>query len=80
MRVEYRPVPGRVMPFYSVWVAMPAPRPPMLIGFVNLGADSWIARLRSDGGESMSGWLRRTDAAAWLLIVGEFAQRRQVAA
>jgi hypothetical protein len=78
-RIEYRPVPGRVMPFYSVWVSTPKPQPPMLVGFVSLGGENWTARLRSDCGQSMGGWPRRTDAAAWLLIAGGFAQRPQVA-
>ncbi len=77
-RIEYRPVPGRVMPHYSVWVDMPAPNPPMLVGYVSLGGDTWTAR--SEGGHLMSGWRLRTDAAAWLLIAGGFAQQRQVAA
>jgi hypothetical protein len=80
MRIQYRPVPDRVMPFYSVWVAMPKPQAPMLVGYVSLGGSSWTARLRSDAGQSMAGWPRRSDAAAWLLIAGAFAQRRQVAA
>jgi hypothetical protein len=80
MRIEYRPVPGRVMPFYSVWVAMPAPQTALLVGFVSLEASNWTARRRSDAGQAMSGWPRRSDAAAWLLIAGEFAQRRQMAA
>jgi hypothetical protein len=80
-RVEYRPVHGRVMPFYSVWVTMPQPQAaPMRVGFVSLGGESWAARLRFDGGQSISGWPRRSDAAAWLLIAGEFAQRRLEAA
>jgi hypothetical protein len=78
--IECRLVPDRVMPFNSVWVMLPKPQAPMLVGYVSLSVDSWIARLRSDGGQSMSGWPRRTDAAAWLLIAGQFAQRRQVAA
>lgn len=77
--IEYRPVPDRVMPYYSVWVTMPAPCPPMLIGFVSLGGKTWTAKLRSDD-KPTDGWLRRSDAAAWLLIAGKFAQQRQVAA
>jgi hypothetical protein len=80
IRIEYRPVPGRVMPFYSVWATTQAPGSPMLLGFVSLGTSTWTAKLRSDDSQSMSGWPRRTDAAAWLLIAGDFAQRRQVAA
>jgi hypothetical protein len=80
MRIEYRPVPGRIMPFYTVWVAMPDPNPSMLVGYVSLGGDSWIARLRSERSQSMSGWPRRSDAAASLLIAGNFAQQWQEAA
>jgi len=77
--IECRPVPDRVMPFNSVWVMLPKPQAPMLVDYVSLGGESWTARLRSDGGRPMSGWPRRTDAAAWLPITGQFAQR-QVAA
>jgi hypothetical protein len=72
LRIQYRAVPDRIFPYYSVWVAK-KDHPNYLVGFVSEVNGQWLARGR--GCSDATRHATRTEAAAACLIVGEFAQR-----
>ena len=73
MQVRYHPVPNRIAE-WSVWLAT---QPAWLVGFVREGGGRWQARRQGHPQmKAMRGFLRRKDAAAFLLIAEGFAKRR----
>lgn len=75
MRIRYQPVPDRASMF-SIYLLG---RSVFLVGYTWRVVDGhWAARLRQDPDHlAISGWPRRSDAARWLLIAGEFARERE---
>jgi hypothetical protein len=69
--VRYRPVPGRVQPYLSIWLALD-PQPAALVGFVRRDTDTdrWVATARGDRHDICVGFSDRAGAAKWLLIAG----------
>jgi hypothetical protein len=72
MLVRYRPVPDRVA-VWSVWL-MGEPTV-WLAGFVTQTGDHWLARKRGQAqANAARGFLRRRDAAAFLLVASGFCR------
>jgi hypothetical protein len=74
MRVRYKPVPDRLA-MWSVWLMGETA---WLVGFIREEAGHWQARQRGQPQEkAVRGFLRRTDAARFLLIAGGFCRHRR---
>ena len=77
VRVRYIPVPDRVQTF----AVMLVDRLEWNLGIVMQGANGmWVARRRGDDQtKAVGGWPRRSDAATYLALAGDFAQRKVAA-
>ena len=51
----------------AVW-EIPDLRTPILHGHLVSNGESWTARLARDPKKAADGWVRRTDAATWLIL------------
>ena len=77
VRVRYIPVPDRVQTF----TVMLVDRLQWNLGIVmQTEGGSWTARRRGDDQtKAVGGWPRRSDAATYLALAGDFAQRKVAA-
>jgi hypothetical protein len=78
VRVRYRPQADRVATFEVLLID----EVEWKIGYVTqTDTGSWSARRRGDvQSQAVGGWPRRSDAATWLALAGEFARQRPVPA
>jgi hypothetical protein len=75
MKVRYNTMPNRAPGAYTVWLIAITPLP-WSVGYIRASDDArWVTRRREDGEPSAS-LPRRSDAAAYLAIVGGWCKCR----